>query len=269
MTDQLVSVVIPCYNCERTIEETIETVLSQTYKNIEIILVNDGSTDNTISTIKNFITDKESIMLVDQKNQGQSRTRNTGAKNAKGKYLLFLDSDDKIDSTFIEKCVNVLEKNPKTKIVYSQSAYFGAREGEWKLPEYELKSFLRNNCIPITALIQKQDFDNVNGFDESLTFFEDWELFLKIIIHGGKVYRIPETLFFYRQHPEKTSLTNHAVKDRLMLSKNKLMIYNKHYEFFHNNLGSFDDLLNDFVFKDKYYNLWYKKLFYKIIKKKS
>jgi|SRR5690554_250724 len=268
MKRPVVSIVIPCYNCENCIEESLQSLFNQSYKNIEIIIINDGSKDQSLQIIKKIISDQKNTSLIDQQNQGQSKTRNTGVKKAQGKYLLFLDADDKIDPTFIEKCVDVLETDSEKQIVYALSAYFGAKTGEWKLPEYELKSFLRNNCIPITALIRKNDFEKVGGFDESLTFFEDWELWLKLIINGGKVHRISETLFFYRQHPEKTSLTNQALRDKMIISKNKLKIYNKHYDFFHNNLGTFDELLNDFIYKQKYYNLWYKKLFYKIKKRK-
>lgn len=268
MSNQLVSVIIPCYNCESTIEETIQSVIFQTYKNIEIICVNDGSKDNTLSKLEKITSTNENIIYINQENKGQSKTRNEGAKIAKGEYLFFLDADDKIADSYIEKCVKIIKNNIGVQIVYSLSEYFGSRTGEWKLPEFEIKSFLRDNCIPITALIRKEEFEKANGFDESLTFFEDWELWLKIIINGGKVYRIPETLFFYRKHADKVSLTTQAWKEKMIISKNKLAIYNKHYDFYHNNLGSFDDLLTDFVYKQKYYNVWYRKLFYKIKKKK-
>lgn len=268
MNDHLVSVVIPCYNCETTINETIQSVLSQTYKNIEIICVNDGSTDNTLVKLQEIGANNNRITVINQENKGQSKTRNTGAIAAKGYYLFFLDADDLIAPTFFEKAVNIIENNQDVQIVYARSEFFGARTGEWKLADFEIKSFLRDNCIPIAALIRKEEFIKADGFDESLTFFEDWELWLKIIINGGKVYRIPETLFFYRKHPEKTSLTNKAWKEKTIISKNKLAIYNKHYDFYHNNLGSFDELLTDFKYKEKYYNVWYKKLFYKLKKKK-
>lgn len=267
MSNKLVSVVIPCYNCESTIEETIQSVLSQSYKNIEIICINDGSTDGTSSKLEKITSFNNNIVCISQENQGQTKSRNTGAKKAKGIYLLFLDSDDRIDSTFIEKSINILESNPTIQIVYSLANFFGDTNEQWKLPEYEFKSFLINNCIPITALIRMEEFNKAGGFDESITFYEDWELWLKIILNGGEVYRIPEVLFFYRKHSKETSLTDNAIKDNYIFSINKLKIYHKHYNVYHKHIGSFENLVYDaIIYKKKYYNQWFKKIFYKFKK---
>ena len=269
MKENLVSIIVPLYNCEKTITETLHSVLNQTYEAIEIILINDGSTDNTEAVVNDFIKNNSKFRFYNQENKGQTKTRNTGAGYATGKYLLFLDADDKIAPVFIEKCVAILAARPDIKIVYSLSDFFGNKTGRWQLPPFHLKSFLVNNCIPITALIRKDDFNSVNGFDENLTFYEDWELWIKLVETGGKIHQIQEVLFYYYQHNKPLSVTGKAMKNKSILSKNKLTIYNKHYSFYSENGYNFESLLNGSVYKEKYYNLWYKKIFYTLKKRKN
>lgn len=276
-----VSIIIPCYNCEKTIEKTLHSVLSQTYENIEIITINDGSTDNTLKKIEKF---KESIFIFNQENKGQTVTRNIGVKKATGNYLLFLDSDDVIDKTYIEKCVTILDANKNIKVVYSKSLLFGSENGEWELPKFNMKDFLMNNCIHISALHRKEDFAKVDGFDETLTFYEDWDLWIKLIDNDSQVYRIPEYLFHYYKHNDSSSITDKALENKKTLSKNRLNIYVKHIDKYEQNNLSFHSLFTmiancknekEFYCKQykkyyfKYYSIWYKKYFYKLFNPKK
>lgn len=97
-----ISVIIPIYNVEDYVFECVESVLNQTMKDLEIILVNDGSTDNSIRRIRNVIEENDNILLINQKNKGLSAARNTGLKHAQGEYIIFIDSDDYIQPTFLE-----------------------------------------------------------------------------------------------------------------------------------------------------------------------
>ena len=142
----LVSVIIPVYNTEKYIQETIESVLNQTYKTIEIIAVNDGSTDQSLEILeklKNKALNK--IIIHNQKNQGQTKSRNNGVELANGKFLLFLDSDDKIDPTYIEKCVSLLNQKKTIDLVYTKTCFFDQKQGEWNLGKNEKKLFLKEN----------------------------------------------------------------------------------------------------------------------------
>jgi glycosyltransferase involved in cell wall biosynthesis len=268
----LVSVIIPCFNNQDTIVETLNSVCNQNYSNLEIIIVNDGSSDNSQNIIEAFIVDKVGFhfIQINQTNQGPSRTRNNGANIATGKYLLFLDADDLLDTTYINKCVEILESNSDINIVYSDIELFGSQTGKWELQNFSMPQFLVNNCIPISALIKKEVFDKVGQFDENLSFTEDWELWIRIVKQFGGVYKIPELLFFYRKREDKSSLTDN--KDtNLNDEKSRLYIYNKHYDLYKKyNL----DLLNMLIrleklekINKKYYAIWYKKLFYKFKKK--
>lgn len=271
MIKNLVSVVIPCYNNADSIVETLQSVRHQTYNNIEIIVVNDGSTDASEMMIDTFKNDNLSLDLhyFKQTNSGPSITRNNGAAAAKGEFIMFLDADDLLHETYIEKAINVLINQPAINIVYSNTEFFGAETGLWNLKNFEISDFLKYNSIPIFALIRKEVFQNVGGFDTNLTFTEDWELWIRIVKQYGGVFKINETLFYYRKRENKSSLSdNMNVNDNSDLSR--LYIYNKHYDFYKENGLDLTSLVNTTYqlqhLKVKYSNIWYKKIF-KILKK--
>lgn len=271
--NDLVSIIIPYYKGEENIKETLLSAYNQTYKNLEVILVNDGSERVFLDQLKSENSVFSELTIIHQENQGQSKARNNGAKSAKGKYLLFLDCDDIIDVTYVEKCVKIAESNPEIRIIYSKAKYFEARTGDWKLPDYDQKSFLTENCFPITALIYTEDFIKAGGFDENLTFYEDWDLFISIIKNGGKVYRIDEYLFFYRIHHKEESLTNNSKRNPMILSDNNFKIYYKHYDFYKQNQLDFGEIIGQYrqgeKYMKKYYNAWYRKWSYRLFNPKK
>lgn len=268
-----ISVIIPCYNCANTIKETLYSIYNQTYRNIEIIAINDGSTDNTwevLQELKNENNSEIQLQIYTQNNKGQSNTRNNGTQKATGDYLLFLDADDIIENTYLEKCTNAFDNNKKLKLVYSKAQFFGALNEEWKLPKFNLKNFLLDNCIYITALIRTTDFKEVGGFDESLDYYEDWELWIKLINSNEEVYQIPEFLFKYRKHNDKSSITDKGNSKVELLSKNRLTIYLKHIEKYEKQDLSFEKLFeNTRILYKNYYNVWYRKFYYKFLKPKK
>lgn len=232
--DIKVSVIIPCYNAVKYVEETLQSVSSQTFKNIEIIAVDDGSTDDTFSIIDSYKDIDNRLKVIKIQNGGSSKARMEGAKLAKGEYLLFLDSDDIISPTYIEKCISIARQG--YDIVYTKIQFFGRKSGELYLPEFNLLDFLCSNCIYVSALIRKSLFDLVGGFDMSISQMEDWECFINMIKNGGKVYRIPELLFFYRKRADCSSKSDSATLDEM--DKSFLAIYMKHYDFYRKyNLG--------------------------------
>jgi glycosyltransferase involved in cell wall biosynthesis len=263
----LVSVIIPCYNNEKTIIETLNSVFNQDYPSLEVIVVNDGSKDNSLKILNEFKESykKENLHIIEQTNQGPSLTRNNGSNSASGKYLLFLDADDLIATSYITKCVKLLDKNPNLNIIYSDSTYFGAKKGKWKLPDFKLPDFLGQNCIPISSVIRREVFENVGKFDTNINYTEDWELWIRIVKSYGGVYKIPQALFFYRKRHDKSSLTD-AKKNKDIKEKATLYIYNKHYTFYSENGYDIETLLksksSNEKYKRKYYSVWYRKLFY-------
>ncbi len=203
----LITVVIPTYNRANLIKDAIKTVFSQTYQKFEIIIVDDGSEDNTSEVIKN-LTD-ERIKYIYQKNSGVSSARNNGIKNAKGEYIAFLDSDDLWHPQKLEKQLSVLENNPNIGLVTSSSKYITFEKKFIKIKKHCAEGNILLNpdrvfCGTPTLLIRKNIFEKSGLFDETMNFCEDWDLFFRISLICG-VYSIPEVLTYVRSHKESLS----------------------------------------------------------------
>lgn len=228
-----VSVMIPYYNCKEYIVETIQSVLSQSHQNFEIIIVDDGSDPEHADYLREFLADKPAIRYAVQNNQGVAAARNHAARLAGGKYFLFLDSDDLILQDYIEKCVTVLENNPDCKLVYPLAEYFDAQEGLWNLPDYDgLESLLKGNRIPIISMHRTEDFVSLGGFDENLTTHEDWDLWIRLLSNGGTVIRIPEVLFRYRKRRDGSSLINRLEQNPDLNREDWQKVYEKNRALF-------------------------------------
>ena len=214
---EIVSIIIPVYNVlPRYIEESLNSALASTYQHIEIIIVNDGSTnEDTISFLKTINNPK--VKIINQNNMGLAQARNKGIMKAIGKYILPLDADDKIEPSYVEKAVHIIETKRKIGIVYCEADLFGAINKKWELPKFKRKNMLRFNCIFCTALFKKSDWEKVGGYKDIMKYgWEDYEFWLSLLELGVKVYRIPEILFHYRQH-EKTSMLTEIYKDNFKL----------------------------------------------------
>ena len=120
----LISIVIPCYNGGATILEAVQSALDQTYENLEIIIVDDGSTDNSGTIVRELMSTEPRLSLYTQENKGLSAARNTGLSYAKGQYIVFLDADDKLKETYIELALTYHQKDGETTIVYSNMELF-------------------------------------------------------------------------------------------------------------------------------------------------
>ena len=230
----LVSVMIPYYNCEQYIAETIASVEAQHYPNIEIIIVDDGSREESAAFLAGLLESKPSIRLSTQNNQGVAAARNHAARLAKGEYFLFLDADDQILPDYIQKSVAVLESNPNCKLVYPLAEFFDAKEGTWQLPPYEgIKSLLTGNCFPSSVSMHRAaDFKALGGFDENLTTHEDWDFWIRLLSGGGKVYQIPEVLFRYRKRRDGSSLIDSLEHNRKQKQGDLQHVYEKHSSLF-------------------------------------
>ena len=108
--EELVSIILPIYNAEKYLERCLESIITQTYANIEIILINDGSTDNSINIIKEYAIKDSRIIIIDKENEGVSVARNIGILKARGKYICFVDADDYIEKSMIEKMKCCIDK---------------------------------------------------------------------------------------------------------------------------------------------------------------
>lgn len=200
-----VSVIIPTYNREDFIEETIQSVLDQTYKDFEIIVVDDGSTDNTKKKLEKF---NSKIKLIEQKNSERAVSRNNGIKNAQGEYIAFLDSDDLWFKNKLEKQVEVLDKNKDYVLTYCQCLRINENGLNIKIAERQLKGYsgyvyekllMRNFITSPTPLVKRECIEKIKGFETKYIPYEDWEFWVRLSLLG-KFYFIKEPLAHYRIH---------------------------------------------------------------------
>ena len=228
-----VSIIIPCYNQGQYVDDAVSSCLAQTYDNIEIIIVNDGSTDKfTNDFLSKYQRPKTKV--INKRNEGLAEARNTGINNATGKYILPLDADDKIAPTYVEKAVQIIEQDESVGIVYCLAEYFGVKQGLWRLKEYKFPDILNSNCIFCTALFRRSDWEKVGGYRKEMLYgWEDYEFWLSLIEKGVGVYRLPEVLFYYRQH--NMSMATQIIGERQRFLFNKLFafhgnLYKKNYK---------------------------------------
>lgn len=232
---QLVSVIIPCYNQGLFLEECIESVYKQTYSNIETIIINDGSDDQyTIDILEKIKTEYPKMKILSIKNSGVSIARNVGINNSRGEYILPLDGDDKIEYTYISKCIDVFNKKKDIDIVYCIGMCFGFKSGIYALDDFSELNMLKKNLVFCTAMYRKQDFKQSGGYNSNMIYgYEDWDFWLSIMELGKKFYRINEVLFYYRikEVSRNANIYNYKEKEMKMLHQimsNHENIYKKY-----------------------------------------
>lgn len=225
-----VSVIIPCYNQGAFIDEAVNSVLVQTFSDFEIIIVNDGSTDAaTNALLEKYSHPKTTVIHTE--NQGVCAARNTAIKAAAGKYILPLDADDKIEPTYLEKAVNVLDNHPETGVVWCKADLFGAQRGEWDLKPFSLKQMMSNGCVFATAMFRKSDWERVGGYNVNMIHsLEDWDFWLSFVERNIGFYQIPEILFHYRKHAvsRTTQSIGKNTESRKNIILNHLNLYAAH-----------------------------------------
>jgi glycosyltransferase involved in cell wall biosynthesis len=226
--NSLVSVVVPCYNYSQFLGEALESVLRQTYANWECIIINDGSTDNTEFVAIKYCTKDSRFKYFYKDNGGHSSARNFGIRNSSGEYIMALDADDKISEQYLEKAVNEIENNDEIKIVSAQTQLFGDVEKIVKMEKYDFRQLLIINYLFATNLFRKKDYDNTNGYDETMLAFEDWNLWISLLKNGGKVLELPFVGYYYRQ--KKNSVFRQAVTDNKIVFRDLLKLYNNNID---------------------------------------
>ena len=232
-----VSIIVPCYNQENFVEECLESIRKQSYKNIECIIVNDGSTDQSCNRIIQFCSKDSRFSYIDKKNEGVSVARNTGILHSSGKYILPVDADDIIAEDYVKECVTVLESHPDYKVVYCRAKKFGEVNFEWILPPYSLETELCRNCIFCSAMFRKDDFEKSSGYNPNMKEgFEDWDFWISFLGNGEKVYKIDKILFYYRiKKVSRNNSFNLETRKRLrrqMWENNKEVFSRNYFDLF-------------------------------------
>lgn len=261
---ELVSIIMPCYNDGCYIEAAIESIKKQTYSNWELIIIDDGSEDERTKDILQSIRD-EKIKIFHTAHLRPAGARNYGIEHAAGKYILPVDSDDKIEKTYIEKAVKIIESDPAIGVVYCEADLFGEKKGKWDLPKYSFETMLLDNIVFVTALFYKEDWKKVGGFNTNMKAgMEDYDFWISILALGREIYQIPEVLFHYRIKP--VSRTTGFQSDSGQKKEVYRQIYDNHKEFYHENEEIYAKVLRDALIEQIDSRMKYERMFEKIQK---
>jgi glycosyltransferase involved in cell wall biosynthesis len=239
-----VSVIIPTYNSARYLPDAIESIFSQTFQDFEIIVVDDGSIDNTKGILSDYLNKyPDKIKYLYKENGGCASARNYGLKKAKGMYINFLDSDDVFLPCKLEVQTKLLYEHPEVGFVYSNSIHFNEKDKREYLfeavkPDKEVylaeKLFTDLRLDIATALFRKECFEVAGNFDEEMRWNEDTEILLRIAINF-KAYFFPEPTSKYRIHPDGKSRDWENLMKGVLYSSEKVL---KSYPDFAAKLGS-------------------------------
>jgi glycosyltransferase involved in cell wall biosynthesis len=234
-----VSIVIPCYNDDQYIEQSVQSALNQTYPNIEIIVVDDGSNTKTKEVLKKI--EPKITQLITQENQGQSTARNVGIKASKGDFILVLDSDDYFEASFCKEAVAILQNSDEVKIVTCQSMLlYSDNTKSLYIPKGgNIKNFMYANCALGTSMFKKNDWASVSGYDQSMRAgFEDWEFFIRLLSSEGTAFVIQKPLYTYRKREISTTAKANKVQYDLLY-----YIFTKHSKLYQSDFDSFISFL--------------------------
>jgi len=249
INNALVSIVIPCYNDKDYIEEAVNSALIQTYPNIEIIIVDDGSNIVTKRVLQSVKNDK--IKLIEQENKGLSAARNMGISISKGDFILTHDADDIFDPFFIEKALSVLLKNEKVGVVTCGCNYFIKKNQvvHRHMPTGgKLNNFLFKNNALGNSLFRKRCWEEAGGFDEKMKHgYEDWEFWISVTKNDWEVFVINEFLFNYRK--KENSMLH--ITNKYYDLENYSYVLKKHNKLYSENFGLVVDFLLNNALKYK------------------
>ncbi|WP_338226085.1 glycosyltransferase family A protein [Algoriphagus confluentis] len=237
MESSKVSVIIPVFNGEKYLAETIQSALNSIHRPLEIIIVNDGSTDSSEQIAESFRQKHPSILqVINQANAGVSAALNTGGRFASGDYFFPLGADDLISQDYLSQASAVLDARPEVKVVYCEAEKFGEfGRKPWKLKPFSISLLARDNMIFACSLVRRVDWERVGGFSEDMIMGrEDWEFWIKILKDGGEVVKLPILGFHYRIHSgSKRKKTGTTQKKRERIA----YLNAKHPEFFERELN--------------------------------
>lgn len=221
-----VSVIIPCYKYAHFLKECVDSVRNQTYKNIEIIVVDDGSPDNTKE-----VCEQLGVKCVSKLNGGLGSARNAGIKEATGEYIMCLDADDKLVPGAIQEHVNLMGEKTIAQCALME---FGESHNVFTPLGATIESLLYANSVYCNAMFPKKAWEESGGYDESDTMrlgYEDWEYWIRLTDLGYNVVTSNNLALRYRKHPNSMTLQtthpNHEKIRRYIYEKN-IDIYKKH-----------------------------------------
>jgi glycosyltransferase involved in cell wall biosynthesis len=234
-----VSIIVPCYKQAHFLNQSLQSVLEQTYTNWECIIVNDGSPDDTENIAEKWCTKDSRFKYLKKENGGLSSARNTGIASCEGEYILPLDADDILHQDYLTLLVPELQQNPSLAIVSCYSNFFVENSSniihKQKPVGTTYHALLYENNMMATSLYHKKYWKEVGGYDENMKHgFEDWEFWIAITKKGREYKIIEEFLFYYRKSKKSMlidTLTNH-------IESNMEYVFKKHSEIYITQFGT-------------------------------
>lgn len=228
------SVIIPCYNSEKTLENTLVSVLNQTYQDWEALIINDGSTDGTETIASAWVNRDQRFKYFSKSNEGLGKARNFGIDKAVGEYILPLDSDNLAETEFASKAIKIFEDKIEIGVVHGHAEYFGEKTGIWTIDEFNLEKVLISNYIDACAIYKKELWSRVGGYDEKMPYqgHEDWEFWIALGVQNIKFYHLNKVTFKY--FVSGNSMINSFNNEMLLLNQDYIMqkysrLFHTHY----------------------------------------
>lgn len=229
----LVSIITACYNDGNYLLDCVNSVNDSLYQNVEHIIIDDGSTDVQTLQILDKLKESDNQKVYHRENRGVCNARNFGVTQSKGKYILFLDGDDKISKKYIPLAVNALEEDERRKVVACNYSFFGRRRKKMMLENFSLERLMGGNIFTVTSMIRKKDFLEIGGFNENMVDgLEDWDFWLSLLENGGEVYYLEGIHFFYRK--KKYSQSRNSSISSKTLVKLRKQVYDNHLQLYQN-----------------------------------
>ena len=217
----LVSVIVPLYNAAPYIGEALQSIVDSTYRPIEVIVVDDGSTDDSAAVADAFAATHPEVTVLHQSNAGASAARNHAIRASKGVYILPVDADNTIDPRYIEEAQAVLTARPEVRVVSCRADFFGAKTGEWLMPPFSHALLARKNMIDTCAMYRRADWDKTDGYVETCPAREDWLLWLSLFEQGGEFVRLPDIRLHYRVREGSKRVQDRALKRQVVDEVNR------------------------------------------------
>ncbi|MBC5992312.1 glycosyltransferase [Pontibacter cellulosilyticus] len=238
----LLSVVVPFYNMGKFINETVESILSSKHKEIEIIIVDDGSDDQQSLSVLKSLSSKENIIVSSQVNSGLAEARNTGARLAKGRFLAFLDADDVVDPEYYARAISILTRKANVHFVGSWVQYFDGANGIWPSFNPEPPYLLYHNMINSSGLVYNRTSFLIAGLNDKKFIYgmEDYDSVISMVKQGFRGVVIPEVLFMYRVRKDSMARGFNHENQRYLYQ----LLADKHREFYSIYAVEITNLLN-------------------------
>src|SRR6266567_2778668 len=196
-----ISIVMPCFNHGEFLREAVDSVLSANRDDLELVMVDDGSTDERTRKEMEHLRAR-GIKVIWQENKGPAAARNAGIAASQADYILPLDADDRLRAEWIDRGLEILDTDSTVGVVCGDTKFFGKKTDLWLGGPFDLNRLLQQSYIPCTALYRRSVWEQNGGYDSTIVGYEDWEFWLGAVEHGWKFAYIPEIFFDYRKAGE-------------------------------------------------------------------